>query len=73
MSASSQLDNNEYNIIRALGVESEFIRETIDKYQRDAQNGSNNNLAELWNRIKSDREQHISLLKQALKEIYKQS
>jgi hypothetical protein len=31
MSTSSQLNNNEYNIIRALGVESEFIRETIDK------------------------------------------
>jgi lipopolysaccharide biosynthesis regulator YciM len=73
MSASSQLNNNEYNIIRALGVESEFIRETIDKYQRDAQNDNKSNLVELWSKIKSDREQHIGLLKEALKELYKQS
>ncbi len=73
MSASSQLNNNEYNIIRALGVESEFIRETIDKYQKDAQNDNKNNLVELWGKIKSDREQHITLLKEALKEYYKQS
>ena len=71
MSASSQLNNNEYNIIRALGVESEFIRETIDKYQKDAQNDNKNNLVELWGKIKSDREQHITLLKEALKEYYK--
>lgn len=71
MSTSSQLNNNEYNIIRALGVESEFIRETIDKYQKDAQNDNKNNLAELWGKIKSDREQHITLLKEALKEYYK--
>jgi lipopolysaccharide biosynthesis regulator YciM len=73
MSASSQLNNNEYNLIRALGVESEFIRETIDKYQKDAQSDNKNNLVELWNKIKSDREQHISMLKEALKELYKQS
>jgi hypothetical protein len=71
MSTSSQLNNNEYNIIRALGVESEFIRETIDKYQKDAQNDNKNNLVELWGKIKSDREQHITLLKEALKEYYK--
>jgi hypothetical protein len=71
MSTSSQLNNNEYNIIRTLGVESEFIRETIDKYQKDAQNDNKNNLVELWGKIKSDREQHITLLKEALKEYYK--
>ena len=73
MSASSQLNNNEYNLIRALGVESEFIRETIEKYQKDAQNDNKNNLVELWGKIKSDREQHIALLKEALKDLYKQS
>ena len=73
MSASSQLNNNEYNLIRALGIESEFIRETIDKYQKDAQSDNKNNLVELWSKIKSDREQHISMLKEALKELYKQS
>lgn len=49
-----------------------FIRETIDKYQRDAQNDNKNNLVELWGKIKSDREQHIALLRETLKEYYKQ-
>ncbi len=52
MSTSSQLNNNEYNIIIALGVESEFIRETIDKYQKDAQNDNKNNLANYGARSK---------------------
>ena len=52
MSTSSQLNNNEYNIIIALGVEFKFIRETIDKYQKDAQNDNKNNLVNYGARSK---------------------
>ena len=44
MSESSQLNNNEYNILKALGMEAEFIHETINTYRKDAQNENRNDL-----------------------------
>jgi hypothetical protein len=68
MSESSQLNNNEYNILKALGMDAEFLYDAVDKYRQDAQNDNKNNLVQLWDTIKSDRQKHVSLLKQALKE-----
>ncbi len=71
MSESSQLNNNEYNILKALGMEAQFIHETINTYRKDAQNENRNDLVVIWEQIKSDREKHIILLKEKLKEFYK--
>lgn len=71
MSESSQLNNNEYNILKALGMEAEFIHETINTYRKDAQNENRNDLVQIWEQIKSDREKHIIMLKEKLKEFYK--
>jgi hypothetical protein len=71
MSESSQLNNNEYNILKALGMEAQFIHETINTYRKDAQNENRNDLVDVWEQIKSDREKHIIMLKEKLKEFYK--
>ena len=44
MSESSQLNNNEYNILKALGMDAEFLYDAVDKYRQDAQNDNKNNL-----------------------------
>ncbi len=73
MSESSPLNNNEYNILKALGIESEFLHDAIETYKRDAQNDNRNDLVQLWDKIKSDKQNHVSMLKDALKQMYKQT
>lgn len=66
------LDNTTYDILSALGREADFLYDTIDKYIDDAKKSNNNELVELWNRIKQDRLKHINELKEALeREIHK--
>ncbi len=73
MSESSQLNNNEFNILKVLGMDAEFLHEAVGQYRKDAQNDNRNDLVELWDKIKSDRQKNVSLLKEALKEFYKQT
>ncbi|MBA3750550.1 MAG: hypothetical protein H0X03_06615 [Nitrosopumilus sp.] len=72
MSENSQINNNEFNILKVLGMDSEFLYDAIDRYKKDAQNDNKNDLVELWDKIKSDRQKHVSMLKEALREFYKQ-
>jgi hypothetical protein len=55
MSEQTGLDNTTYDILSALGREVEFLYDTIDKYIEDAKKSNNNELVNLWNRIKQDR------------------
>ncbi|MDQ6723155.1 MAG: hypothetical protein M3Z01_02680 [Thermoproteota archaeon] len=73
MSESSRVDNNEFNLLKALGMDSQFLHDAVDKYRKDAQNDNKNNLVEIWDKIKIDRQKHVSMLKEALKEYYKQT
>jgi len=66
MSERTGLDNTTYDILSALGKEADFLYDTIDKYIDDAKKSNNNELADLWNRIKQDRVNHIHELKEAL-------
>ncbi len=72
MSENSQINNNEFNILKVLGMDSEFLYDAIDRYKKDSQNDNKNDLVELWDKIKSDRQKHVSMLKEALREFYKQ-
>jgi hypothetical protein len=72
MSEQTGLDNTTYDILSALGREADFLYDTIDKYIDDAKKSNNNELMDLWNKIKQDRLKHINDLKEALeREIHK--
>jgi hypothetical protein len=66
MNERTGLDNTTYDILSALGREADFLYDTIDKYIEDAKQSNNNELVDLWNRIKQDRLRHIDDLKEAL-------
>ena len=66
MNEKTGLDNTTYDILSALGREADFLYDTIDKYIDDAKQSNNNELVDLWNRIKQDRLRHIDDLKEAL-------
>ena len=72
MNEQTGLDNTTYDILSALGREADFLYDTIDKYIDDAKQSNNDELVNLWNRIKQDRLKHINDLKEALeREIHK--
>jgi len=60
-----------YDILKVMGKDAEFLYDTIDKYTDDAEKENKKELANTWRKIKSDRLNHINLLKEALeKEIH---
>ena len=65
------LTNREYDILRTLGKDADFLYDTIGKYIQDAEKDGRQDLVDMWKTIKQDREKHIRLLKDALeKEIH---
>jgi hypothetical protein len=66
-SENTKLDNSTYNVLSALGRESDFLYSTVDKYIQDAQNDGNTQLVDLWNQIKQDKQAHLSKLMECLK------
>jgi hypothetical protein len=72
MSSSTPLSNTMYDILMAIGKDSEFLYDTIDAYIEDAKKQNNQHLVDTWNKIKADRLDHVNLLKGELeKEIHK--
>ena len=69
MNEQTGLDNTTYDILSALGREADFLYDTIDKYIDDAKQSHNDELVDLWNRIKQDRLKHINDLKEALERV----
>jgi len=71
MGNSASLSNTMYDILKVMGKDAEFLYDTIDKYTDDAEKENKKELANTWRKIKSDRLNHINLLKEALeKEIH---
>ena len=66
-SQNTKLDNSTYNVLSALGRESDFLYSTVDKYIQDAQNDGNTQLVNLRNQIKQDKQAHLSKLMECLK------
>lgn len=65
---TTRLENSTYNVLSALGKEADFLYYTVDKYIQDAQNDGRQNLVELWNEIKQDKQRHLSKLKECLQQ-----
>lgn len=71
MDHATPLSNTMYDILKVMGKDAEFLYDTIDKYTDDAEKANKKELANTWRKIKSDRLNHINLLKEALeKEIH---
>lgn len=68
-SASKQLENSTYNILSAMGREADFLYSTVDKYIQDAQSDGRQNLVDLWNEIKQDKQKHLSRLRECLQQV----
>ena len=66
-SENTKLENSTYNILSALGKESDFLYSTVDKYIQDAEKDGRNHLIELWNEMKKDKQKHLSMLRQAFR------
>ena len=65
-SENTKLENSTYNVLSALGRESDFLYSTVDKYIQDAQSDGRHNLVDLWNEIKQDKQRHLSKLRECL-------
>jgi rubrerythrin len=65
-SETTRLENSTYNILRALGKDADFLYDTVDTYINDAQKANRNDLVDMLNTIKQDRQRHLQMLRQAL-------
>ena len=71
MENSGTLSDTMYDILKVMGKDAEFLYDTIDTYIEDAENANKKELANTWRKIKSDRLNHVNMLKDALeKEIH---
>ena len=71
MSNSSPLSNTMYDILKVMGKDAEFLYDTIDTYIKDAEDAKKQELVDTWKKIKTDRLNHVNMLKDALeKEIH---
>jgi hypothetical protein len=71
MENSTSLSNTMYDILKVMGRDAEFLYDTIDTYIQDAQKANKQELVTKWNKIKTDRLNHINMLKDAMeKEIH---
>jgi rubrerythrin len=71
-SEATRLDNSTYNILRAAGIDADFLYDTVDTYINDAQKANRNDLVDVWNTIKNDRQRHLRMLREALEKEAKQ-
>ena len=59
---STELTNTAYDILKVLGKDADFLKyHTIDKYIKDAQNAKRQDLIEMWQVIKKDRQKHLDI------------
>ena len=71
MESPTPLSNTMYDILKVMGKDAGFLYDTIDKYTDDAEKANKKELADTWRKIKSDRLNHVNMLKDALeKEIH---
>lgn len=64
---STGLSNSAYNLMIAIGKDAKFIYSTVDTYISDAQKENRQELADMWNTIKKDRQRHLQMLRDELK------
>ncbi len=64
---STGLSNSAYDIMIAIGRDAKFIYSAVDTYVSDAQKENKQELVDVWNNIKKDRQRHLQMLRDELK------
>ena len=67
------LQDSEYNVIKQLKKEADFLYSAIEKYIRDAEKDNKPQLVKLWNMIKEDEQNHLKMLRNELIKEIKQN
>jgi ribosome recycling factor len=67
------LQDSEYNVIKQLEKESDFLYSAVEKYIRDAEKDNKPELVKLWNTIKEDEQNHLKMLRNELVSEIKQN
>ena len=67
------LQDSEYNVIKQLEKEADFLYSAVEKYIRDAEKDNKPELLKLWNTIKEDEQNHLRMLRSVLIKEIKQS
>lgn len=58
----SLLQDSEYNVIKQLEKEADFLYSAVEKYIRDSEKDNKPELVKLWNTIKEDEQNHLRCL-----------
>ncbi|HJU95676.1 MAG TPA: hypothetical protein VJ643_06555 [Nitrososphaera sp.] len=60
------LQDSEYNVIKQLEREADFLYSAVEDYIRDAEKDNKPELVKLWNTIKEDEQNHLKMLRSEL-------
>ena len=63
------LQDSEYNVIKQLEKEADFLYSAVEDYIRDAEKDNKPELVKLWNTIKEDEQNHLKRLRKELIEL----
>jgi glutamate mutase epsilon subunit len=67
------LQDSEYNVIKQLEKEADFLYSAVEDYIRDAEKDNKPELVKLWNTIKVDEQNHLRMLRNELIKEIKQN
>ncbi len=67
------LQDSEYNLIKQLEKEADFLYSAVEDYIRDAEKDNKPELVKLWNTIKQDEQNHLKMLRNELIKEIKQT
>ena len=67
------LQDSEYNVIKQLEKEADFLYSAVEKYIRDVEKDNKPELVKLWNMIKEDEQNHLKMLRNELIKEIKQN
>jgi hypothetical protein len=67
------LQDSEYNVIKQLENEADFLYSAVEKYIQDAEKDNKPELVKLWNTIKEDEQNHLKMLRNELVSEIKQN
>jgi rubrerythrin len=67
------LRDSDYNLIKQLEKEADFLYSAVEDYIRDAEKENKPELVKLWNTIKEDEQNHLKMLRNQLVKDIKQN
>jgi hypothetical protein len=67
------LQDSDYNVIKQLEKEADFLYSAVEDYIRDAEKDNKPELVKLWNTIKVDEQNHLRMLRNELIKEIKQN